>query len=84
MLGNIRLAMMQLLLQRQGLKLSPITALYYIAPAVVPILLTVALAKVPHFFHAFMSVGSPDLLTWCPVRANFLGSFPTAGTSLCG
>jgi hypothetical protein len=31
--------------QRRGFKLSPITALYYIAPAVVPLLLTIAVAK---------------------------------------
>ena len=40
-----RLAMMQLTLQARGLKLSPITALYYIAPAVIPVLLTVAIFK---------------------------------------
>lgn len=40
-----RLALVQLLLQRRGLKLSPITALYFIAPAVVPLLLTIAFAK---------------------------------------
>jgi hypothetical protein len=40
-----RLAMMQLTLQARGLKLSPITALYYIAPAVIPVLLTVAIVK---------------------------------------
>jgi hypothetical protein len=37
---------MQLVLQRRGFKLSPITALYYIAPAVVPLLLTTAFIKV--------------------------------------
>lgn len=41
-----RLALMQLLLQRRGFKLSPITALYYIAPAVVPLLLLIAIVKV--------------------------------------
>ena len=40
-----RLAMMQLTLQAKGLHLSPITALYYIAPAVIPVLLIVAVVK---------------------------------------
>ena len=41
----LRLALMQVLLQKRGFKLSPITALYYIAPAVVPMLLTIAFFK---------------------------------------
>ena len=41
----LRLALMQVLLQKRGLKLSPITALYYIAPAVVPLLLLIAALK---------------------------------------
>lgn len=41
----LRLALMQVLLQKRGLKLSPITALYYIAPAVVPLLLLIAVIK---------------------------------------
>mmetsp|Transcript_11482 Transcript_11482/g.27014 ORF Transcript_11482/g.27014 Transcript_11482/m.27014 type:complete len:359 (+) Transcript_11482:257-1333(+) len=40
-----RLALMQVVLQKKGFKFSPITALYYIAPAVVPFLLSVAVAK---------------------------------------
>eukprot|EP00613_Pedinella_sp_CCMP2098_P074946 CAMPEP_0171909874 /NCGR_PEP_ID=MMETSP0993-20121228/9014_1 /TAXON_ID=483369 /ORGANISM="non described non described, Strain CCMP2098" /LENGTH=366 /DNA_ID=CAMNT_0012542923 /DNA_START=28 /DNA_END=1128 /DNA_ORIENTATION=- len=40
-----RLALMQLVLQRRGFKLSPITALYYIAPSVVPLLLCTAFVK---------------------------------------
>ena len=35
-----------MVLQKKGFKFSPITALYYIAPAVVPFLLSVAVAKV--------------------------------------
>ena len=37
--------MMQLTLQARNLKFSPITALYYIAPAVIPVLLSVAIVK---------------------------------------
>lgn len=40
-----RLAMVQLFLQKRGLKLSPITTLYYLAPATVPVLLGCAFFK---------------------------------------
>ena len=40
-----RLALVQLLLQKRGLKLSPITTLYYLAPTTVPVLLACALIK---------------------------------------
>jgi hypothetical protein len=41
-----RLALVQFLFNRRGLKFSPITALYYIAPAVFPLLIITALVKV--------------------------------------
>mmetsp|Transcript_41459 Transcript_41459/g.56518 ORF Transcript_41459/g.56518 Transcript_41459/m.56518 type:complete len:298 (-) Transcript_41459:201-1094(-) len=41
----LRLAMLQLVTQQHGFKLSPITALYYIAPASVPLLLAIAVAN---------------------------------------
>ena len=40
-----RLALVQLLLQKRGLKLSPITTLYYLAPTTVPVLLACAVLK---------------------------------------
>lgn len=72
---STRLTLVQILLQRNGLKLNPITTLYYIAPASGAfLLLPWSFIEMPKFLSGFIQ---PSRLTLLHLLANALSAFGT-------